>query len=266
MSETTWRRIIVAGLGGLVAACGSGGNTEPDTRCFGAAQVPGWTIQVVSSFADAGVVDTFNYKLHATVNATGTAGPVQTSKTNPSGRVWYSGLPTGTLGATDTLISTSLKSDDTLQGVATAFGPGPNHNFGPYLSLDLATCKATLGALLYSQVTETRVVSSFVIQDTLFAGYPFLPNLTVDSLFVANGISVPASKVPSGQPGTSFGATGAYHVGGLVFAFIGDTVVGLDSATVGWTVTPLASLPGAARTAAPAGFTLLPDGVLVPNR
>jgi hypothetical protein len=248
----------------LLAACGSGGGDGgPDTRCFGVAQVAGWSIHVTSSFADAGAFDSFNILLHADVNATGTAGPVQASNANPDGYAWYSGTPTGTLSAHDTVINSNPSPDDTTVGTATAYGPGPNAKVGPYLSVNLATCQATLGAILYSQVTEVSSVSGS-LQDTIFAAYPFQPGLTIDSLAVANGWTVTAGKIPTVLPSASFGSTGEYRVGGLSAPYgTAASPPALDSATVSWTATPLASLPVAARTPTPAGFILLPNGALV---
>lgn len=249
-------------LAALLTACGSGGGGGPDTRCFGVAQVPAWQIHMISTFGDTGSVDTFRVALHAAINATGTTGPIQASNTNPDGFSWIGQKPTGTIAATDTVITTN---HDTLIAVGSAFGPGPSTKVGPYVSVNLATCKATFGATLYSVVTETHTGHP-AVTDTILAAYPFLPGLTVDSLFVANGFTVPTAKVASLKLTSSFGTTGEYRVGGLSFPYDSAASPALDSASVSWAVTP-AAVPAAppSRAGTPPLVTL-PSGVIIPPK
>lgn len=247
----------------LLAACGSGGGGGEDTRCFGVAQVPAWQIHMISSFSDAGAFDTFTVALHAAINATGTTGPVQASNSNPNGFAWVGPKPTGTIAATDTLI---LNSHDTLVAVASGFGPGPSTKVGPYVSVNLATCQATLGAILYSVVTESNTGHPDVT-DTIIAAYPFLPGITIDSLFVANGITVPTTKVASLLIKTSFGSTGEYRVGGLASpAYDSASSVPFDSASVSWAVTPSATPAAPPAHSKAAELLTLPSGVIIPAR
>lgn len=248
----------------LLAGCGSGGgNGGPDARCFGVAQVPGWQIHLVSSFADTGSVDSFTVALHSTIDGTASTGPVQPSNTNPNGFAWFGGKPTGTITGKDTVRIAHSGSTDTIVGTAGGFAPGPNARTGPYLSVDLSTCKATVGALIYSSVAEAQSGHP-VVTDTIIAAYPFQPGLTIDSLFVANGFTISAAKVPSVLENAPFGATAEYRVGGLSAVYANDTTPGFDSATVAWTVTPLASL--AAPRGATVGADFLPSGALLPPR
>jgi hypothetical protein len=251
----------------LLAACGSsGGDGGPDDRCFKVAQVPGWQIHMISSFADTGSVDTtYQVRLHANLDATGSTGPVQASHANPNGFAWFAGTPTGTIAAQDTVIAHHPPTTDTVVGHATGFGAGPSARVGPYLSVDLSACKATLGAIVYSTVTKSQHGHADVL-DTLIAAYPFLPGIPIDSLFVANGLTVPSATIPSVLLSAPFGATGEYRVGGLSDPY--DSVVSpaFDSATVSWTVARLASLTAPARRGAAAGFTALPNGAVLPPK
>lgn len=232
----------------LLAACGSsGGDGGPDTRCFGVAQVPGWQVHVTSSFADQGNTDTLSLSLHATLDATGQAGPVQASSINNSGYSWFAGLPTGTFAGRDTVISITA---DTIVSTATQFGKGPGKSYGPYVSVNLATCQASLGAVLFSVVSVHNSKTGTVL-DTIFAAYPVYSGLTIDSLAVANGWTLPAAKYASALPSASFPVLGGqYRAGGSVDPYVAAGSADLDSATVSWTVTPLASFP-APGTAAP---------------
>src|SRR5882724_12337975 len=112
----------------LVAACGSGGgNGGPDSRCFGVAQVAAWHIHMVSSFGDTGSIDTtFHVRLHASIDANGSTGPVQASNSNPNGFAWFAGTPAGTITAQDTVISYHPPTTDTLVGHVDGFGTGPS--------------------------------------------------------------------------------------------------------------------------------------------
>lgn len=249
----------------LLAACGSGGgNGGPDDRCFKVAQVPGWQIHMISSFADTGSVDTtYQVRLHASLDATGSTGPVQTSHTNANGFAWFAGTPTGTITAQDTVIYYHPPTTDTIVGHATGYGAGPSARVGPYLSVDLSSCKATLGAIVYSTVTESQHGHTDIL-DTLIAAYPFLPGITIDSLFVANGLTVPSAKIPSVLISAPFGATGEYRVGGLTTPY--DSVVSpaFDSATVSWTLAPLASLTAPVARGGSTRFMTLPNGAVLP--
>ena len=249
-----------------LAACGgSGGDGGPDGRCFGVAQVPGWQIHLTSGFTDTGSVDSFTVALHSTVDGTASTGPVQPSVTNPNGFSWFGGKPTGTITAKDTVIVAHKSGPDTIVGTAVGFAPGPNSRTGPYLSVDLASCKATVGALVYASVTEVQSGQP-TITDTIFAAYPFQPGLTIDSLFVANGFTISAAKVPSVLPDAPFGATAEYRVGGLSAVYANDSTPGFDSATVAWTVTPLAAAVAPPMHGSAAGSVILPSGAVVPPR
>lgn len=232
----------------LLAACGSGGGDGgPDTRCFGVAQVPGWQVHVTSAFADQGTADSQTVRLHATLDATGQSGPVQASSINSNGYSWFGGLPAGTLAVHDTVISTTF---DTIAGTSTTFGKGPGKSYGTYVSVNLATCQASLGALIYSVVSKHSSKTGTIL-DTLFAAYPVYSGLTIDSLAVANGWSVPTATYPSVLPSASFLTSGGqYRAGGLVAPYAPADTATLDSATVSWSVTPLATFP-APGTAAP---------------
>ena len=249
----------------LVAACGSGGGGGPDTRCFGVAQVPGWQIHLTSSFADTGSVDSFKVALHSTIDGTASTGPVQPSTTNANGFAWFGGKPTGTISGTDTVVVIHTIGRDTVVGTVVGFAPGPNARTGPYLSVDLSTCKATVGALVYAGATLAQTGQPKVT-DTSIAAYPFQPGLTIDSLFVANGFTISAAKVTSVVQDAPFGATAEYRVGGLSKPYAGDPTPGFDSATVAWTVTPLAAPAAPAIRGAPVGADLLPSGALPPPR
>lgn len=249
----------------LLAACGSGGGGGgPDTRCFGVAQVPAWQIHLISAFADTGSVDTFRIALHAAINATGTTGPVQASATNHDGFSWIGPAPGGTIAATDTVIINGV-SHDTVIATASGFAPGPNTKVGPYVSVNLATCQATVGAILYSVVSEANTGNPTVV-DSILAAYPLHPGVTIDSLFVANGFTIPTETVPSRLPTASVGATGEYRVGGLSAAYANDTTPGFDSASVSWAVTPAAVPAAPARRSGAAPLITLPSGAIVPPR
>ena len=256
------RLLATAILGLLLAGCGSGGGDGgPDTRCFGVAQVVGWQVHVTGAFGDQGVADSLTLSLHATFDGTGVAGPVQPSITSKNGFGWYAGKPTGTFAAADTQISTT---SDTIIGAAAAFGAGPAKNYGPYVSVNLATCQASVGAILYSVVTRTDSKAGTSVLDTIFAAYPYYSGLTIDSLAVADGWTVPSAKVRSVLQSASFGTGGEYRVGGLSDPYLAAGTT-LDSATVSFTVTPVTTL-AAPGTAAPEGATMLPSGVLVPPK
>lgn len=243
----------------LVAACGSGsGDGGVDDRCFKIAQVAGWSIHVTSSYLDHTTVDTFTVALRSDVNATGTAGPAIKSHTNANAYAWYAKTPTGTISGLDSL--SGIAAADSMVGTVIGFGPGPTSGYGPYLSVNLATCQATLGAIIFSRVTIARHGSP-TVTDTILAAFPFAPGLTIDSLAVANGFTVASGKVPALMPAAPFGTTGEYRIGGLAALYsISDTAT-LDSATVSWTATPVASLTSA--TPAPPGVMMLENGAIV---
>lgn len=262
--ERPGRLLVAPALALLLAGCGSGGGTgQPDTRCFGVAQVAGWSIHVVAAFADTGSTDTAQVALHATLDGTGTAGPVQSSSTNTDGFGWFSGRPTGTFAAADTVVFGA--AHDTVVGTSSAFGKGPVKNYGPYVSVNLATCQASVGALLYSVVSQKESGHAAVL-DTIFAAYPYFSGITIDSQAVADGWTVTSGKFHAVLPDAPFVATGGeYRAGGLVGPYTTFGSATLDSATVSFTVTPLASL-AAPGTPFPEGATLLPNGILVPPR
>lgn len=257
------RLLAASGLATLLAACGSGGGgADADTRCFGVAQVPGWSIHVTSDFHDHVVVDTFTAQLNATFDATASAGPVQHSHTNADAFTWYGHTPTsGSVGGVDSLQRSTV---DSTVGTMSGFAPGPNASYGPYLSVNTATCKATLGALIFAKV-DIAHVGTPLVHDTVLAGFPFIPDLTIDSLAVANGFTVTSGKVKSVALDAGFGTTAEYRVGGLVGLYSNTDTLRFDSATVSWTATPLSAFPSAIGPAPE--LRMLPNGaVLLPRR
>lgn len=226
----------------LLAACGSGGGDgDVDTRCFGVAQVPGWSIHVTSDFHDHVVVDTFTAQLNSTFDATASAGPVQHSHTNADAFTWYGHTPTGSVSGVDSLQRSTV---DSTIGTTTGFGPGPSASYGPYISVNTSTCKATLGAIVFAKVDINHVTHPLV-HDTILAGFPFVPDLTIDSLAVANGFTVASGKVKSLMINAPFGTTAEYRVGGLAGLYSQTDTLRFDSATVSWTATPLSTFPTA---------------------
>jgi hypothetical protein len=132
--------------------------------------------------------------------------------------------------------------------------------------VDLSTCHASVGALLFSVTTQHDSKTGTSLTDTIIAAYPYYTVLTLDSLAVANGWTLPATKVRAVLPNSAFGSGGEYRVGGLVNPYVQFGTADFDSATVSWTVSPVATLAAPPARGDRAGPELLPNGALLPPK
>jgi hypothetical protein len=219
----------------LLAACADEGN-GPDRRCFDVAQVPAWTVAWTVAFSDTGTAqDSFRVRLHHDVSGTGVTGPAFATS-EFEGRAWFTLSPTGTIAINDTVINVNV--GDTTAGVATAFSPHPvgaGAFSGGYVSVDLETCTASIGALYFAPMTMTIDGSGTGI-DTIQVGYPLVRALTVDSMAVADGWVFPPTKVATRAGAYDF----LYDQQYLPLSLGGRYAPGVlvDSASIGFTVTP----------------------------
>ena len=219
----------------LLSACGDDDN-GPDTRCFNAAQVPAWDVAFTVQFSDTGTAqDTFRVRLNHQVDGNGTTGPAFATS-GFEGRAWFTIKATGSMVVHDTVINVNLA--DTLAAVASAFSghPGDQGDFsGGYVSVNLETCKADVGALFFGPATITTDGVAGGI-DTLRIGYSLVQDLTVDSLAVANGWTIPAAKVATRAGAFDFAHERQY----LALSVSGRYAPGanVDSATISFVATP----------------------------
>lgn len=227
-----------AGLLVLAAACSNGGD-GPDTRCHGIAQVPAWTVGFTVAFSDTGTArDTFFLRLHHAADGSGTTGP-GVPTTQFDGKAWFTLVPTGTLAVNDTVIDpihhdTTVGSAVTLSTHPVGFGTFS----GGYVSVDLATCTADVGALFFGQMHHTVDGADFGTDSTRI-GYSLVQDIPVDSAFVAGGWSFPATKVATRAGAYDFVHAQQY----LALSLSGKYAPGVDvdSATISFTAIPAAA-------------------------
>jgi len=235
--------VLTTGFLLLAAAC-SNGSDGPDTRCHGIAQVPAWTVGFTVAFSDTGTArDTFFIRLHHDVNGTGTTGP-GVPTTQFDGKAWFTLVPTGTLAVHDTVIDpvhndTTVGSTTTLSAHPVGFGTFS----GGYVSVDLATCTADVGALFFGRMDHT-VDGVAQGTDSTRIGYSLVQDIPVDSAFVAGGWSFPATKVATRAGAFDFVHPKQY----LALSISGRYAPGVDvdSATIS-----LTAIPAAAQAAPP---------------
>ncbi|HVX88283.1 MAG TPA: hypothetical protein VG940_05095, partial [Gemmatimonadales bacterium] len=233
------RSLPVLGALVLVAACGGGdGGDGPDTRCFGIAQVPAWAIHITSSFSDTGSYNGSEMRLHAAFDVADTTGAVVTQAHGVS---WFGASTTGTVTRTDTLINTA--THDTTVGVShRPSGIGSAGGLATlYVSTNLESCTASIGGVV--QAPESTFVNGVFDQvDTLNVGYAFAPGFTIDAGSPDAGWALAPLKVRSITQNGPFHTAPEFRAGGFATSYTaGSNVALLDSATVGWTATPVAT-------------------------
>ncbi|HWA40208.1 MAG TPA: hypothetical protein VG712_01270 [Gemmatimonadales bacterium] len=234
------RSLPVLGTLALVAACGGdgGGDGGPDTRCFGIAQVPAWAIHITSSFSDTGSFNGSTMLLHVTMDVADTTGAVVTQAHGVS---WFGASTTGTITRRDTLINGA--THDTTVGVShRPSGIGSAGGLATlYVSTNLESCTASIGGVV--QAPESTFVNGvFDHVDTLNVGYAFAPGFTIDAGSPGAGWALAPLAVRSITQNGPFHTAPEYRAGGFASSYTaGNNVALLDSATVGWTATPVAT-------------------------
>lgn len=231
----------LASVGALVllAACGGDdGPSGPDTRCFGIAQVPAWEVHVTSSFGDTGSYNGMTMRLHVAMDVADTTGAVVKQ---PHGVSWFGASTSGTITRTDTLINGT--TDDTTVGVShRPSGGGSTGGLATlYVATNLETCVASIGGVV--QAPESTFVNGvFEAVDTLNVGYAFAPGFTIDTGSVDAGWTLAPLKVRTITQNGPFHTAPEYRAGGFATSYTaGNNVALLDSATVGWSATPVAT-------------------------
>lgn len=248
MSSPTLRSRCALPVAALLAlaACGSDdGPTPPDTRCGGLAQVAAWRITFNSAIHSNVVSDSLDLRLNDSMTATDTtaAGTLVPGSSDPDGRAWLGGTPGGSLSAHDTLIIST--SHDTIIGSASAFAASiliPSVP-GMLISADLSTCHIDFGGQLSALmvISDTGATTDTA---TVFLAYVRSPSVLYDSTVAANGFALASQKVFSPlESYPTFSPDPEYRVGSLTAFFPSTTV--FDSATISFSVTPLAAAPAA---------------------
>ncbi|HEX7919292.1 MAG TPA: hypothetical protein VF454_07825 [Gemmatimonadales bacterium] len=241
------RLLPLLGLSALIACGDGGGGGGPtDDRCAGIAQVHAWRIQLVSAFHDTGSADTFSVRLHTVLDLDDTTG----AGTSPSADVrrWVTGPPSGSVAVHDTAISTSkhdtLAADvSSLAPASASYGLPPN---AATLEVDLASCTASVDVWLsgYMHLIHNSFPSALQDSELVANVRLLIAGTAFDSMEVADGWNVPATKIRAGLPSGPFSGLPEYRTGGFIGPYY--TVPGpvlFDSATVAWSAVPVGT-PG----------------------